>query len=82
VYDAVVTGIPDERFGYRVAAVVQTYSAATTVEELDEHCRKLLSGYKVPRKYAFVAEMRRSPAGKADYRWARKIAEESAVSDA
>jgi 3-oxocholest-4-en-26-oate---CoA ligase len=75
VYDAVVTGIPDERWGNRVAAVIQSYGAAPTVEELDQHCRGLLSGYKVPRTYAFVDEMRRSPAGKADYRWAKQIAE-------
>ncbi|MCW2947342.1 MAG: acyl-CoA synthetase [Actinoallomurus sp.] len=79
VFDAVVTGIPDERFGSRVAAVVQPYGATPAVEDLDAHCRGLLSGYKVPRTYAFVAEMERSPAGKADYRWARKVAEEAAA---
>jgi acyl-CoA synthetase (AMP-forming)/AMP-acid ligase II len=86
VYDAVVTGIPDERFGFRVAAVVQLYEDVykdvredgTPIEELDRHCRTQLSGYKVPRTYAFVAQMRRSPSGKADYRWAREVAEESA----
>jgi acyl-CoA synthetase (AMP-forming)/AMP-acid ligase II len=78
VFDAVVTGIPDERWGSRVAAVVQPYDSATpSAGELDVHCRKSLSGYKVPRTYAFVDEMVRSPAGKADYRWARQVAEES-----
>ncbi len=76
VFDALVTGIPDERFGSRVAAVVQLRETEVTSEELDAHCRKELSGYKVPRTYAFVAEMRRSPAGKADYRWAREVAEQ------
>ncbi len=33
----------------------------------------MLSGYKVPRTYAFVDEMVRSPAGKADYRWAKEM---------
>jgi acyl-CoA synthetase (AMP-forming)/AMP-acid ligase II len=75
VYDAVVTGIPDERWGSRVAAVVQPNGPAPAPEELDAHCRKELSGYKVPRTYAFVDEMKRSPAGKADYRWAKEIAE-------
>ncbi|MGI5206960.1 acyl-CoA synthetase [Spirillospora sp. CA-108201] len=77
VYDAVVTGIPDERWGNRVAAVIQPTGAEPSSEELNEHCRKKLSGYKVPRVYAFVAEMKRSPAGKADYRWARQVAEEA-----
>ncbi|GAA2622769.1 acyl-CoA synthetase [Actinomadura fulvescens] len=78
VYDAVVTGIPDERWGSRVAAVVQPQPGRVpSPADLDAHCRKELSGYKVPRTYAFVTEMKRSPAGKADYRWAKKIAEEA-----
>ncbi|GAB3962804.1 acyl-CoA synthetase [Actinoallomurus acanthiterrae] len=79
VFDVLVTGIPDDRFGSRVAAVVQPYDQAPTVDELDAHCRGVLSGYKVPRTYAFVEEMRRSPAGKADYRWAKQIAEQAAA---
>jgi 3-oxocholest-4-en-26-oate---CoA ligase len=78
VFDAVVTGIPDERWGSRVAAVLQPYGgsgAGPSVADLDAHCRKSLSGYKVPRTYAFVDEVVRSPAGKADYRWARQVAE-------
>jgi acyl-CoA synthetase (AMP-forming)/AMP-acid ligase II len=55
--------------------VIQAYGDATiTADDLDGHCRSLLSGFKVPRTYAFVPEMRRSPAGKADYRWAKTIA--------
>ncbi|GAA2733166.1 acyl-CoA synthetase [Actinocorallia aurantiaca] len=77
VFDAVVTGIADERFGSRVAAVVQLREGGATSEELDAHCRRELSGYKVPRTYAFVPEMRRSPAGKADYRWAKEVAEQA-----
>jgi acyl-CoA synthetase (AMP-forming)/AMP-acid ligase II len=78
VFDALVTGIPDERFGNRVAAVVQPYEEPPSAEDLDAHCRGVLSGYKVPRAYAFVAEIQRSPAGKADYRWAKRIAEQAA----
>ncbi|MEO5877671.1 MAG: acyl-CoA synthetase [Streptosporangiaceae bacterium] len=74
VFDAVVTGIPDDRFGFRVAAVIQARHGVSS-EELNVHCRTLLSGYKVPRTWVFVEEMRRSPAGKADYRWAKEIAE-------
>ncbi|MER5623834.1 acyl-CoA synthetase [Streptosporangium sp. NPDC002544] len=76
VFDAVVTGIPDERWGSQVAAVVELRPGATpAVEDLDAHCRAKLSGYKVPRTFAFVDEMVRSPAGKADYRWARETAQ-------
>ena len=78
VFDVVVTGVSDEMFGQRVAAVVQPYGdAAPSADDLDAHCRSRLSGYKVPRTYAFVAELQRSPAGKADYRWARKVAEQA-----
>ncbi len=77
-YDAVVTGIPDERWGDRVAAVIQpSGDAPPSDEELDAHCRRELSGYKVPRVYAFVDEMKRSLTGKADYRWAKQVAEEA-----
>ena len=82
VFDAVVTGIPDERWGSRVAAVVQPYGGSGTVpsaDDLDAHCRKSLSGYKVPRTYVLVDELVRSPAGKADYRWARQVAERAAA---
>jgi 3-oxocholest-4-en-26-oate---CoA ligase len=79
VFDAVVTGIPDERFGSRVAAVVQGYPGRSpVVADLDLHCRGVLSGYKVPRTYAIVDEVQRSPAGKADYRWAKRVAEDVA----
>jgi acyl-CoA synthetase (AMP-forming)/AMP-acid ligase II len=77
VFDAVVTGIADERFGERVAAVIQPYDVTPSTDELDAHCRDRLSGYKVPRTYAFVATLVRSPAGKADYRWAKEIAEKA-----
>lgn len=78
VFDAVVTGIPDETWGNRVVAVVEARPGVeVTVAELDAHCRARLSGYKVPRLYAFVPEIHRSPAGKADYRWARKVATDS-----
>ncbi|MCW2883054.1 MAG: CoA synthetase, long-chain fatty acid:CoA ligase [Sphaerisporangium sp.] len=76
VFDAVVTGIPDERWGSRVAAVIEPREGTKpTAEDLDGHCRERLSGYKVPRTYAFVDRMVRSPAGKADYRWAKETAQ-------
>ncbi|MGE5292837.1 MAG: acyl-CoA synthetase [Micromonosporaceae bacterium] len=80
VYDAIVTGIADRRYGERVAAVVQLRegSAAPGTAELDDHCRARLAGYKVPRTYAFVPQLKRSPAGKADYRWARETATRAA----
>src|SRR6185503_6524618 len=75
VFDAVVVGVPDERWGERVAAVVQARAGAPpTLADLDAHCRTKVSGYKVPRELHLVDEIVRSPSGKADYRWAKNIA--------
>jgi acyl-CoA synthetase (AMP-forming)/AMP-acid ligase II len=74
VMDALVAGIPDERFGERVAAVVSLRpSTAADTDALREHCRETLAGYKIPARIRFVTQVRRSPSGKADYRWARAV---------
>ncbi|HWB65435.1 MAG TPA: acyl-CoA synthetase [Mycobacteriales bacterium] len=79
VYDAVVTGVPDERFGQRVTALVQIRddAAVPTQEELAAHCQTRVARYKVPRSVLIVPEIRRSPSGKADYPWAAKVAGEA-----
>jgi acyl-CoA synthetase (AMP-forming)/AMP-acid ligase II len=75
VFDAVVVGVPDERWGERVAAVVQPRAGhAVTLADIDKHCRTHVSGYKVPRELHLVDEVLRSPSGKADYRWAKQTA--------
>ena len=76
VFDAVVVGVPDERWGQRVAAVVQPREGhAVTLADLDAHCRTHVAGYKVPRELHVVELIQRSPSGKADYPWAKKLAE-------
>ena len=75
VFDVVVVGVPDERWGERVAAVVQTRPGhEATLEELDAHCRRYIAGYKVPRELHLVDRIERSPSGKPDYPWAKKVA--------
>jgi acyl-CoA synthetase (AMP-forming)/AMP-acid ligase II len=75
VFDALVVGIPDERWGERVAAIVAFRpSASATLEELAEHCRTTIADYKVPRALFPVDEISRQPSGKPDYRWAKTIA--------
>jgi acyl-CoA synthetase (AMP-forming)/AMP-acid ligase II len=74
-YDCVVVGVPDERFGSRVAAVVQVRAgAALMLDTLQAHCRTKIAGYKIPRELHLVAAIERSPSGKPDYRWAKAIA--------
>jgi acyl-CoA synthetase (AMP-forming)/AMP-acid ligase II len=75
IYDAVVVGVPDERWGERVAAVVQPRAGETvTLEEIQDHARTRVAGYKVPRELHIVPEVRRQPSGKPDYPWAKEIA--------
>jgi acyl-CoA synthetase (AMP-forming)/AMP-acid ligase II len=75
VYDAVVVGVPDERWGQRVAAVVQPRDGAQpTLDDLQAHCRTKLAGYKLPRELHLVELVQRSPSGKPDYPWAQKVA--------
>ncbi|BBY75234.1 acyl-CoA synthetase [Mycolicibacterium parafortuitum] len=77
VFDALVVGVPDERFGQHVAAVVQPRAGTRpTLAELDAHVRSEIAGYKVPRSLWYVGEVKRSPAGKPDYRWAKDTTEE------
>jgi len=74
VYDCTVVGVPDERWGQRVAAVVQPRDGAPTLEAIQEHCRQHLAGFKVPRELHVVPSIVRSPSGKPDYRWAKDVA--------
>lgn len=80
VGDALVAPAPDERLGQRVAAVVSLRAGAETptVDEIRDHCRKTLAGYKVPKTIVFVDEIKRTPAGKADYKWAKETVSGSA----
>ncbi|MGK5552131.1 AMP-binding protein [Actinomadura kijaniata] len=73
VTDAIVVGAPDERLGRRVTAVVAASGTPPPEAELSAHCRRHLAGYKTPRAYRFVAEIRRTPVGKPDYAWARTL---------
>jgi acyl-CoA synthetase (AMP-forming)/AMP-acid ligase II len=75
VFDAVVVGVPDDRWGERVIAVVQPRAGAhVTVDALSTHAHTQLAGYKVPRDVVEVDAVVRSPSGKPDYRWAKMVA--------
>jgi acyl-CoA synthetase (AMP-forming)/AMP-acid ligase II len=76
VFDAVVVGVPDERFVERVAAIVKVREGhePPTLEELQRFCRTKIAGYKVPRELHLTDDIPRTPVGKPDYRWAKRIA--------
>jgi len=74
VFDAIVVGAPDERWGQQVAAIVQPRPGRVpSLEEIQDHCRQSIAGYKIPRRLHVVAALVRSPSGKPDYRWAAEV---------
>jgi fatty-acyl-CoA synthase len=81
VWDALVVGVPDERFGERVTAVVSPRPGQTIDEaELAAFTRQTLAGYKVPRRTIIVDHVQRAANGKADYKWAKDVALKDAAS--
>jgi acyl-CoA synthetase (AMP-forming)/AMP-acid ligase II len=75
VFDCVVVGVPDERWGEMVVALVQAQNGKELVADaLRDHCRATLAAYKVPKRVMIVDSLERSPAGKADYKRLRELA--------
>jgi fatty-acyl-CoA synthase len=77
IYDCLVVGVPDQRFGERVTAVI-SFRRGTVTSEVDliESLRTKLAGYKLPKSILAVPEVQRAPNGKADYKWAKATAME------
>jgi acyl-CoA synthetase (AMP-forming)/AMP-acid ligase II len=83
VFDAVVVGVADDRWGERVVAVVQPRPGCPVDQgDLARHVRGRLASYKAPRAVVAVERIERSPSGKPDYRWARTVAEGARESSA
>jgi fatty-acyl-CoA synthase len=75
VEDCIVVGVPDERWGEAITAVVQGRAGATPdAAALVAFVRERIAAYKTPKRVVLVEKVVRSPAGKADYRWARDVA--------
>jgi len=75
VYDCLVVGLPDDRFGQKVTAVLSIAEGASFDEaELNDHVRSKLAAYKAPRAIVLVDEVPRAANGKAGYKAAREIA--------
>ena len=76
IVDAIVAGVPDERWGERVAAVLQVRTGAVPPSQTDveEHLADRIARYKIPRSIRVVESLERSPSGKPDYGWARRVA--------
>ncbi|QZA07082.1 acyl-CoA synthetase [Mycolicibacter heraklionensis] len=78
VADALVVGRPSDRWGEELVALVASQPGSTVTDDLlDAQCRSVLAGFKVPKEFIMVAQVRRLGNGKADYRWAkRQVSEE------
>ena len=75
VADVVVSGRPSERWGQEVVAIVALADGASAeAQELIDHAADSIARYKLPKAIVFRPVIERSPAGKADYRWAREQA--------
>ena len=78
VFDCLVVGLPDEKFGQKVIAVVSLVKDADISEtKLIEATREFIAGYKLPKGIIFKDVVQRAPNGKADYKWAKDIANEN-----
>ena len=72
IFDTVVVGVPDERWGERVVALIEPRPGeCPSLDDIQSWSRTRMAGYKVPRQLLVVDKVLRSPSGKADYRWAR-----------
>jgi acyl-CoA synthetase (AMP-forming)/AMP-acid ligase II len=80
---AVVVGVPDARFGEQVTAVFQPVSGelAPSLAEVQAHRRPHPAGHKVSRRVFAVDLVPRSPSGKPDYPWAKKVALSGSVAE-
>lgn len=75
VVDAAILGVPDDRLGKKVVALLEVSGERPSVEDLVSHARRHLAGYKVPRDVAFVDSVQRGANGKLDHRQLAIIAE-------
>jgi fatty-acyl-CoA synthase len=74
VRDAQVIGMPCDRFGQQVTALVASQpSCGLTGEDVQQHCRRYLADYKMPRRVFLVDTIERTITGKPDYEWAKAI---------
>jgi len=64
VREVAVIGIPNEKWGEMVTALIVTDGSPVTSEEIIAHCRASLAGYKCPKRVEFVETLARTATGK------------------
>ena len=75
IEDCVAVGLPDTRFG-EIVALVASRTSDISEADLIEYVKNQIATYKAPRRIIFVDAVYRSPSGKADYRWAKEVAQQ------
>ena len=76
--DAAVVGLPDERFGEAITALVEPAPGATIdAAALVAHVKSLLAGFKAPKHVVTVPSVQRAANGKLDYRRLKAEAEKT-----
>jgi acyl-CoA synthetase (AMP-forming)/AMP-acid ligase II len=75
VHDAIVVGVPDDRFGEAITAIVDAGGLDLDTETLRSHVKERLAAYKAPKHVLLVPSTLRAPNGKADYPGWRERAE-------
>jgi fatty-acyl-CoA synthase len=80
IADALVVGRPSERWGEELVALVEVRDGADIGHEpLHTHCTAQLARFKAPKEFIFVDRVQRLGNGKADYRWAKRVAADNSV---
>ena len=74
VFDCVVVGVADERWGEMIVALVQPTDDSFDERAVSAHCRERIAAYKCPKRFVVLDSLDRSPAGKADYTHLRRVA--------
>ena len=74
VKDAVVVGVPDEKWGEAITAVVSMHQPGLDAESLIDFVKQEIASYKAPKHVVPVDEVYRSPSGKADFEHTREVA--------
>ena len=75
VFDCLVVGKKDNKWGQKVVAVIQSRNnSKIDPDSLKDHCKTYIANFKFPKEFFYVDEIKRAPSGKPDYPWAQKIA--------